>query len=124
MPVKVYKPTSPGRRGMSVLRFDEITKSEPEKSLLAPLKKRAGRNNKGRITIRHQGGGHKQRYRKVDFKRNKDGVVGRVERIEYDPGRSAHLALVLYGDGERRYVIASKDRIQSGADASIKAGNA
>src|ERR1044072_3017675 len=103
MPVKTYKPTSPGRRGMSVLTFEEITKNSPKKALTEPLKKTAGRNNNGRITTRHRGGGHKRMYRVIDWKRNKIGVQGRVIAIEYDPNRSARIALVLYADGERRY---------------------
>jgi large subunit ribosomal protein L2 len=104
MPIKVYKPTSPGRRGMSVSTFEEVTRSRPEKSLLRPLKKRAGRNFRGKITVRHRGGGHKRRYRVIDFKRDKVGVPGRVASIEYDPNRSARIALVVYADGEKRYV--------------------
>ncbi len=129
MPVKVYKPTSPGRRGMSVLGFDEITKSEPEKNLLAPLRKRAGRNNKGRITVRHQGGGHKRRYRIIDFKRNKSGIPATVASIEYDPNRTANIALLVYADGEKRYILAPEgitvgEKVMSGPDAEIKVGNA
>ena len=129
MPIKVYKPTSPGRRGMSVSTFEEITRTRPEKSLLRPLKKRAGRNFRGKITVRHRGGGHKRRYRVIDFKRDKFGVPGRVDSIEYDPNRSARIALVVYADGEKRYIIAPVglmvgDVIMSGADAEIRAGNA
>ena len=129
MPIKVYKPTSPGRRGMSVSTFEEITRTKPEKSLLRPLKKRAGRNFRGKITVRHRGGGHKRRYRVIDFKRDKFGVPGRVASIEYDPNRSARIALVVYADGEKRYIIAPVglmvgDVIMSGADAEIRAGNA
>ncbi len=129
MPVKVYKPTSPGRRGMSVLGFDEITKSEPEKSLLAPLKKKSGRNNLGRITVRHRGGGHKRRYRIIDFKRNKLGVPARVASVEYDPNRTANIALLIYADGEKRYILAPEgvtvgDQLMSGPDAEIRVGNA
>src|SRR3977135_35279 len=102
MPVKTYKPTSPGRRGMSVSTFDEITKKEPEKALTEPLRKTAGRNNNGRITTRHRGGGQKRMYRIIDWKRNKMGVPGKVIAIEYDPNRSARIALMQYGDGERR----------------------
>src|SRR5438477_5900231 len=98
MPIRVYKPTSPGRRLMSVSTFDEITKEKPEKRLVEPIKKRAGRNNQGRITVRHQGGGHKRAYRLVDFKRNKPGVPARVAAIEYDPNRSARIALLHYRD--------------------------
>src|SRR5918998_522576 len=128
MPVKVYKPTSSGRRFMSVSTFEEITKKRPEKSLLEPQKSSGGRNNTGRITTRHRGGGHKQHYRIIDFKRNKHGIPAKVERIEYDPNRSAHLALLLYADGERRYVIAQKGvaagmQLMSGSEAPIKAGN-
>src|SRR5438046_3711361 len=106
MPVKVYKPTSPGRRGMSVSTFEEITRTRPERSLTEPLKKTAGRNNNGRITTRHRGGGHKRLYRIIDWKRNKIGVPGRVIAIEYDPNRSARLALIQYADLERRHIIA------------------
>ena len=102
MGIKKYQPTSPGRRGMSVSTFEEITKSSPEKSLLEPLKKNAGRNNQGRMTTRHQGGGHKQMYRLIDFKRNKDGVPAKVSSIEYDPNRSANIALLFYADGEKK----------------------
>ncbi|HJX37944.1 MAG TPA: 50S ribosomal protein L2 [Anaerolineae bacterium] len=128
MPIKVYKPTSPGRRGMSVTTFDEITRTEPERSLLRPLQKRSGRNAQGRITVRHQGGGHKRRYRVIDFKRNKFGVPARVGSIEYDPNRSARIALLVYADGEKRYIIAPlgikvDDVIESGPEADIKAGN-
>lgn len=129
MGIKKFKPTSPGRRQMTVSTFEEITTSTPEKSLLAPLSKKAGRNNQGRITVRHQGGGHKRKYRIIDFKRNKDGIVGRVATIEYDPNRSANIALINYVDGEKRYILAPHnlkvgDQIVSGADADIKIGNA
>jgi large subunit ribosomal protein L2 len=129
VPVKKYKPTSPARRQMSVSTFEEITTSTPEKSLLAPLPKKAGRNNQGKITTRHHGGGHKRKYRIIDFKRNKDGIPGRVATIEYDPNRSANIALIHYADGEKRYVIAPKglkvdDVITSGPEADIKVGNA
>jgi len=129
MGIKKFKPTSPGRRQMTVSTFEEITTSTPEKSLLAPLNKRAGRNNQGKITVRHQGGGHKRKYRIIDFKRNKDGIPGRVATIEYDPNRSANIALINYADGEKRYIIAPLglkvgDTIVSGADADIKVGNA
>ncbi|CAM3562937.1 MULTISPECIES: 50S ribosomal protein L2 [Brevibacillus] len=129
MGIKKFKPTSPSRRQMTVSTFEEITTSTPEKSLLAPLSKKAGRNNQGRITVRHQGGGHKRKYRIIDFKRNKDGIVGRVATIEYDPNRSANIALINYADGEKRYIIAPHnlkvgDEIVSGADADIKIGNA
>lgn len=129
MGIKKFKPTSPGRRQMTVSTFEEITKSTPEKSLLAPLTKKAGRNNQGKITVRHQGGGHKRKYRIIDFKRNKDGIVGRVASIEYDPNRSANIALINYLDGEKRYIIAPLglkvgDEIISGPNADIKIGNA
>jgi large subunit ribosomal protein L2 len=129
MPIKSYKPTSPGRRGMSVSTFEEITRSKPEKSLLRPLKKRAGRNFRGKITVRHRGGGHKRRYRVIDFKRDKLGVPGRVASIEYDPNRSARIALIAYADGEKRYIIAPLglqvgDVVMSGPDAEIRLGNA
>lgn len=129
MPIKKYKPTSPARRQMSVSTFEEITASTPEKSLLAPLSNKAGRNNQGKITTRHQGGGHKRKYRIIDFKRNKDGIPGRVATVEYDPNRSANIALINYVDGEKRYIIAPKglkvgDTIFSGPDADIKVGNA
>jgi large subunit ribosomal protein L2 len=128
VPIKKYKPTSPARRNMSVSTFEEITASKPEKSLLAPLFKKAGRNNQGKITTRHQGGGHKRQYRIIDFKRNKDGVPGRVATIEYDPNRSANIALIHYVDGEKRYIIAPKglkvgDVIESGPSADIRVGN-
>jgi large subunit ribosomal protein L2 len=114
---------------MTVSTFEEITASKPEKSLLAPLKSKAGRNNQGKITVRHQGGGHKRKYRIIDFKRNKDGIPGRVATIEYDPNRTANIALIHYADGEKRYIIAPKglkvgDTIHSGPDADIKVGNA
>jgi len=129
VPIKKYKPTSPARRAMSVSTFEEITTDRPEKSLLAPLKKKAGRNNQGKITVRHHGGGHKRKYRIIDFKRNKDGIVGKVATIEYDPNRTANIALIHYVDGEKRYIIAPKglkvgDTIMSGPDADIKVGNA
>ena len=129
MAIKVYKPTSPGRRGMSVSTFEEITRTKPEKSLLRPLRKRAGRNNQGRITVRHQGGGHKRTYRVIDFKRDKFGVPARVASIEYDPNRSARIALLVYADGEKRYIIAPlglrvDDSVMSGPDADIRPGNA
>jgi large subunit ribosomal protein L2 len=129
MPIKKYKPTSPARRNMSVSTFEEITTSTPEKSLLTPLSKKAGRNNQGKITTRHQGGGHKRQYRIIDFKRNKDGIPGRVATIEYDPNRSANIALINYVDGEKRYIIAPKglkvgDVIESGPSADIRPGNA
>jgi len=126
--LKVYRPTSPGRRGMSGSTFEEITKSKPEKSLLAPLKSKAGRNNQGRITVRHRGSGAKRRLRIIDFKRDKIGVPGRVAAIEYDPNRSARIALIYYADGEKRYILAPSglgvgDTIKSGSDAEVKPGN-
>ncbi|MBN1217697.1 MAG: 50S ribosomal protein L2 [Anaerolineae bacterium] len=129
MPVKVYKPTSPGRRGMSVSTFEEITQTTPEKSLIAPLKKKSGRNNQGRITVRHRGGGHKRRYRMIDFKRDKHGVPATVSTIEYDPNRTAHIALLTYADGEKRYILAPVslevgDTVMSGPEAEIRVGNA
>jgi large subunit ribosomal protein L2 len=129
MGIKVYKPTSPGRRGMSGHTFEEITRSEPEKSLLRPLKKKAGRNNLGRLTVRHHGGGHKRRYRLIDFKRDKTGIPARVASIEYDPNRTARIALLVYADGEKRYILAPLglqvgDAIMSGPDAEIRPGNA
>jgi large subunit ribosomal protein L2 len=129
MPIKTYKPTSPGRRGMSVSTFEEITKTEPEKSLLAPLRKKAGRNFRGKITVRHRGGGHKRRYRLIDFKRDKFGIPARVTSIEYDPNRSARIALLTYADGEKRYVIAPLGLmvgsvLMSGSEAEIRVGNA
>lgn len=129
MPVKKYKPTSPGRRGMSVSTFEEITRKTPEKSLIEPLKKHAGRNNQGRVTTRHRGGGHKRMYRIIDFKRNKPGVAAKVFSIEYDPNRSARIALLQYADGEKRYILAPVgirvgDTLMSGPDAEIRTGNA
>ena len=128
MPIQKYKPTTPGRRGMSALTNEEITASKPEKSLLAPLKSHGGRNNTGRITTRHQGAGHKRAYRIIDFKRNKDDIPAKVATIEYDPNRSANIALVNYADGEKRYIIAPKDlkvgtKIVSGKETDIKIGN-
>jgi len=127
--LKVYRPTSPGRRGMSSSTFDEITKVEPEKSLLLPLKKKAGRNAQGKITVRHRGGGAKRRLRIIDFKRDKLGVPGKVAAIEYDPNRSANIALIHYVDGDKRYILAPlelnvSDIVKSGDDAEIKPGNA
>ena len=129
MAVKKYKATTNGRRNMSGYDFAEITKSTPEKTLLESQSKRAGRNNNGRITVRHQGGGHKQAYRVIDFKRNKDNVEGVVKTIEYDPNRTANIALIHYTDGVKTYILAPKglkvnDRIQSGEGADIKVGNA
>ncbi len=129
MGIRQYKPTSPGRRGASGYTFEEITKKRPEKSLLAPLKKSAGRNNQGRISVRHRGGGHKRRLRIIDFKRDKTGVPGKVAAIEYDPNRSARIALIHYADGEKRYIIwpvglAVGDTVMAGPKAEIKPGNA
>lgn len=129
MAIKKYKPTSNGRRGMTTLTFEEITTNKPEKSLLAPLNKKAGRNNQGKITVRHQAGGHKRQYRIIDFKRNKDGIPGRVATIEYDPNRSSRIALINYVDGEKRYILAPKNlevgmTVMSGPEADIKVGNA
>jgi len=126
--IKVYRPTSPGRRSMSGSTFAEITKVKPEKSLLLPLKKKAGRNVQGKITVRHRGGGAKRRLRIIDFKRDKIGVPGKVAAIEYDPNRSANIALIFYVDGEKRYILAPSelsvgDIIKSGDDAEIKPGN-
>ena len=128
MAVKKFVPTSPGRRFMTVSSFDEIDKKEPEKSLLQPLKRKAGRNAAGRITVRHQGGGHKQKYRVIDFRRDKDGVPARVAAIEYDPNRSARIALLHYLDGEKRYILAplglrQDSIVSSGPDAEIRPGN-
>jgi large subunit ribosomal protein L2 len=127
--IKKYKPTSNGRRNMTSSDFAEITTSKPEKSLLAPLKNNAGRNNNGRITVRHQGGGHKRQYRLIDFKRNKDNVVAKVATIEYDPNRSANIALLHYEDGVKTYILAPKGlevgmTVVSGPEADIKVGNA
>lgn len=129
MPIRKYKPTSAGRRNMSVSTFEEITKKDPEKSLLAPLRKSGGRNNRGRITTRHRGGGTKRQYRIIDFKRNKHGVAARVAAIEYDPNRSARIALLHYVDGEKRYILAPNglrvgDTVMSGPEADIRVGNA
>ncbi len=129
MPVKIYKPTSPGRRGMSGFDFEEITEASPEKSLLAPLYKKAGRNVRGKITVRHRGGGHKRRYRIIDFKRDKMGIPARVNSIEYDPNRTARIALLFYADGEKRYIVAPlglrvDDALMSGPEAEIRVGNA
>ena len=128
MALKVYNPTSPGRRGMSGYTFEEITKDKPEKSLLLPLKKRGGRNNQGRITVRHRGSGAKRRLRLIDFKRDKFGIPGKVAAIEYDPNRTAYIALIHYADGEKRYILAPLglkvgDTIMSGDDAEVKPGN-
>lgn len=129
MPVKVYKPTSAGRRGMTGHTFEEITKSKPERSLTVALRKRSGRNNMGRVTVRHRGGGHKRRYRLIDFKRDKFDVPAEVIAIEYDPNRSARIALLQYEDGEKRYIIAPLglkvgDRVANGETAELRPGNA
>jgi large subunit ribosomal protein L2 len=129
MGIRKYKPTTPGRRGASVSTFEEITRDRPEKSLLDKGRKRAGRNVYGRITTRHQGGGHKRRYRVIDFKRNKDGIPAKVAHIEYDPNRTARIALLHYADGEKRYILAPNglrqgDRVVSGEGAEIRVGNA
>ena len=129
MALKSYKPTTPSRRGMTGHTFEEITRDTPEKSLLAPLKKAAGRNVRGKITVRHQGGGHKRMYRMVDFRRDKAGIPARVATIEYDPNRTARIALLVYADGEKRYILAPlglsvNDRVMSGPDAEIRNGNA
>ncbi|MGM0899255.1 MAG: 50S ribosomal protein L2 [Bacillota bacterium] len=129
MGIRKYKPTTNGRRNMTSSDFAEITTNKPEKSLLQPTKRKGGRNNQGKITVRHHGGGHKRQYRVIDFKRNKDGIPGRVATIEYDPNRSANIALIHYADGEKRYILAPKGvqvdtQIMSGPEADIKAGNA
>src|SRR6201999_1944617 len=129
MAIRKYKPTTPGRRGSSVADFVEITRTTPEKSLVRPLHNKGGRNNTGRITTRHQGGGHKRAYRLIDFRRNdKDGVPAKVAHIEYDPNRTARIALLHYADGEKRYIIAPKDlqqgdAVESGPGADIRPGN-
>ena len=128
MAIKSYRPTTNGRRGMTTLVNDEITKTTPEKSLVVTMKKSGGRNNQGQITVRHHGGGAKRKYRIIDFKRNKDGIQGTVASIEYDPNRSANIALINYADGEKRYIIAPKGltvgmKIESGEGADIKVGN-
>lgn len=129
MAIKKFRPTSPGRRFMSISTFDEITKTEPERSLLAPLDRKGGRNAHGRITVRHRGGGHKRQYRIIDFRRNKDGVPAKVVGIEYDPNRSANIALLHYADGEKRYILAPVGlqpgaTVLSGEKADILPGNA
>ena len=129
MPIRRYKPTSPGRRGMTVVTNDDVTRDKPEKSLTEILKKHSGRNNQGRISVRHRGGGSKRYYRKIDFKRNKPGVPAKVASIEYDPNRSARIALLHYTDGEKRYILAPLglkvgDMVQSGEGAAIRVGNA
>ena len=128
MAIKNYKPMTPGTRGMSKLVNTEITKSTPEKSLTVTLKKSGGRNNQGKITLRHRGGGEKRKYRIIDFKRNKDGIVGTVSSIEYDPNRTCNIALITYADGEKRYIIAPKGltvgmKVESGENVDIKVGN-
>ncbi|MFA5637409.1 MAG: 50S ribosomal protein L2 [Anaerovoracaceae bacterium] len=128
MGIKKYNPTTPGLRGMTVSTFEEITADKPEKSLTVTLKKHSGRNNRGVITVRHRGGGYRPKYRIIDFKRDKDGIPGNVKTIEYDPNRSANIALIVYGDGEKRYILAPEnlsvgDVIFSGEDADIKVGN-
>ncbi len=129
MSIRKYKPTSPGLRGMTVSTFEEITAKEPEKSLTVTLKKHSGRNQRGVITVRHRGGGYRPKYRIIDFKRNKDNIPGKVATIEYDPNRSANIALIFYADGEKRYIIAPNtlkvgDTIFSGPEADIQVGNA
>ena len=129
MAIRKYNPTTPGLRGMTVSTFEEITSTTPEKSLTVTLKKHAGRNSRGKITVRHRGGGYRPKYRIIDFKRNKDGIPGTVKSIEYDPNRSANIALISYADGEKRYIIAPEklvvgDVIVSGPEADIKVGNA
>ena len=128
MAIRVYKPTSPARRFMSVLTFEEITKKEPERSLVTDLRHKAGRNHHGKITVRHQGGGARRKYRIIDFKRNKDGIPATVKAIEYDPNRTCFIALLYYADGEKRYILAPLglkvgDTVMSGPDADIKPGN-
>ena len=129
MAIKAYKPTSPGRRNMTVSVFSDITRTKPERSLLAPLTSKGGRNNVGKLTVRHRGGGHKRQYRLIDFRRDKFGIAGRIDSIEYDPNRSARIALVVYKDGEKRYILAPAgirvgDTIMSGPTAEIRVGNA
>lgn len=129
MGIKKFKPTTPGRRFATVPNFEEITKSAPERALVEPLRQRAGRNGQGKVTVRHRGSGHKRQYRVIDFKRDKDGVPGRVASIEYDPNRSARLALLHYADGEKRYILAPVglnvgDVVASGPQADIRPGNA
>ena len=129
MAIKIYRPTSAGRRGMTVSSYKDITRTEPERSLVTPLRKQAGRNNRGKITVRHRGGGHKRSYRIIDFRRDKFGVPARVDSIEYDPNRSSRIALVVYEDGEKRYILATVgmkvgDTIMSGPTAEIRPGNA
>ena len=128
MAIRVYKPTSPARRFMSVLTYEEVTKKTPERSLVTDLRHRAGRNNQGKITVRHQGGGARRKYRIIDFKRQKDGVPAIVKAIEYDPNRTCFIALLYYADGEKRYILAPLglkvgDTVMSGPEADIKPGN-
>jgi large subunit ribosomal protein L2 len=129
MAIKIYRPTSAGRRGMTVTSSADITRTDPERSLLAPLRKQSGRNNRGVVTVRHRGGGHKRRYRIIDFRRDKHGVAGRIDSIEYDPNRSSRIALVVYHDGDKRYILATVgmkvgDTVMSGPTAEIRSGNA
>jgi large subunit ribosomal protein L2 len=129
MAIKTYKPTTPSRRGMTGHSFEELTKSKPAKALLEPITQKAGRNFRGKMTVRHRGGGHKRRYRVIDFRRDKFGVPARVEAIHYDPNRTGHIALLVYADGERRYILAPAGLdvdtvIVSGADADVRVGNA
>ena len=129
MGIKKYNPVTPGLRGMTVSTFEEITTSKPEKSLTVTLKKHSGRNSRGKITVRHRGCGTRNKYRIIDFKRNKDGIPGNVKTIEYDPNRSANIALIVYADGEKRYILAPEglkvgNVIYSGSDADIQVGNA
>ncbi len=129
MPLRTYQPTSPGRRNMSGATFAEITRTKPEKSLVSPLPRRGGRNNRGVITVRHRGGGHKRQYRHIDFKRDKDGIPARVLSLEYDPNRTARIALLQYSDGEKRYILAPEElqvgqEVMSGSNVDIAPGNA
>jgi large subunit ribosomal protein L2 len=129
MAIKIYRPTSAGRRNMSVSSYADVTRTEPERSLLAPLRSTGGRNNRGTVTVRHRGGGHKRRYRVIDFRRDNLGIPGRVDSIEYDPNRSARIALVIYQSGEKRYILAPVglqvgDTVMSGPNAEIRPGNA
>ena len=129
MAIKIYRPTTPSRRGMSVSTFEEITRTTPERSLLRSVRSSAGRNNTGRVTVRHRGGGHKRQYRLIDFKRDKIGVPGRVAAIEYDPNRSARIALIVYADGDKRYILAPLGlqvgvRLMAGPEAEVRVGNA
>jgi large subunit ribosomal protein L2 len=129
MAIKIYRPTSPGRRGMTVSSYKDITRTEPERSLVTPLRKQGGRNNRGTIPVRHRGGGHKRRYRIIDFRRDKHGVTARVDSIEYDPNRSSRIALLVYTDGDKRYILATVgmqvgDTVMSGPTAEIRSGNA